>query len=43
VRLVKLEIEGMKGELESLHADLGARNHIIKEMTTQLTDKKSYN
>ncbi len=34
----KIEIEGMKGELESLHADLGARNHIIKEMATQLTE-----
>jgi len=41
VRLVKLEIEGMKGELESLHADLGARNHIIKEMTTQLTERQT--
>ena len=38
VRSAKIEIEGMKGELESLHADLGARNHIIKEMTTQLTE-----
>jgi len=38
VRSAKLEMEGMKGELESLHADLGARNHIIKEMTTQLTE-----
>ena len=41
VRLAKLEIEGMKGELESLHADLGARNHIIKEMTTQLTERQT--
>jgi len=41
VRLVKLEIEGMKGELESLHADLGARNHIIKEITTQLTERQT--
>ncbi len=38
VRSAKIEIEGMKGELESLHADLGARNHIIKEMATQLTE-----
>ncbi|MCK4348641.1 MAG: winged helix-turn-helix domain-containing protein, partial [Thermoplasmatales archaeon] len=38
VRSAKLEVEGMKGELESLHADLDARNHIIKEMTTQLTE-----
>ncbi len=38
VRSAKLEMEDMKGELESLHADLGARNHIIKEMTTQLTE-----
>ena len=38
VRLAKLEMENMKGELESLHADLKTRNHIIKEMTTQLTE-----
>jgi len=38
VRSANLEMENMKGELESLHADLGARNHIIKEMTTQLTE-----
>jgi len=38
VRSAKIEIEGMKGELDSLHADLGTRNHIIKEMTTQLTE-----
>jgi len=38
VRSAKIEIEGIKGELESLHADLGARNHIIKEMATQLTE-----
>ena len=38
VRSAKLEMEGMKGELESLHADLGTRNHIIKEMTAQLTE-----
>lgn len=38
VKSAKLEMECMKGELESLHADLGARNHIIKEMTTQLTE-----
>jgi len=38
VRSAKLEMENMKGELESLHADLRTRNHIIKEMTTQLTD-----
>ena len=41
VRLAKLEIEGMKGELESLHADLGTRNQIIKEMTTQLTERQT--
>lgn len=41
VRSAKIEIEGMKGELESLHADLGARNHIIKEMTTQLTERQT--
>jgi len=38
VRSAKLEMENMTGELESLHADLRTRNHIIKEMTTQLTD-----
>ena len=41
LRLAKFEIEGMKGELESLHADLEERNHIIKEMTTQLTDRQT--
>ena len=38
MRSAKLEMENMKGELESLHADLGTRNHIIKEMTAQLTE-----
>jgi len=38
VRSAKLEMENMKGELESLNADLEVRNHIIKEMTTQLTE-----
>ena len=38
VKSAKLEMENMKGELESLHADLRTRNHIIKEMTTQLTE-----
>lgn len=41
VGLAKLELENMKGELESLHAELGARNHIIKEMTTQLTERQT--
>jgi len=38
VRSAKLEMENMKGELKSLNADLRVRNHIIKEMTTQLTE-----
>jgi len=38
LRSAKFEIENMKVELESLHEDLRTRNHIIKEMTTQLTE-----
>ena len=41
VRLAKLEMDNMKGELESLHADLVTRNQIIKEMTTQLTERQT--